>query len=86
MSRSFLALFAVLTFVLASEARAARFSLPDDCGHPTRSDHVQGCENTRWACSQQFGPSSKGPPHGLTHCRISYDQCMSLGANGPVSR
>lgn len=86
MSRFTLVFFAVLTFVLASEARAARFSQPDACGHPTLADHAQSCEDTRWACSQQFGPSSKGPPHGLTHCRISYDQCMSRGAAASTVR
>ncbi|MBB4200940.1 hypothetical protein GGD83_004769 [Rhodoblastus sphagnicola] len=86
MSRSTLVFAAVLTVVLASEARAARFSLPDDCGHPTRSGHVQSCEKNRWACSQKFGPSSQAQ-HGLTHCRISFDQCMSRGADeAPVSR
>ena len=86
MSRSFLVLFAIIAFAFAPEARAARLSLPDESGQPTRSDHVQYCEDNRWVCSQQFGASSKGPHHGLTHCRISYDQCLNRGAGAAASR
>jgi hypothetical protein len=76
------ALFAILTFALAPEARAA---LPDACGHSTRAEHVQGCEARRGACAETFGPSSR-VQHGLTHCRIGFDQCMSRAVNEPTVR
>lgn len=83
MSR-FALLFSVLILALAPEARAARISQPDACGHATRADHVQNCEANRWACATQFGPSSR-VQHGLAHCGVSYDQCMSSGSRASAS-
>jgi len=78
MSRSSLALFAILTFSVASQARADESLLPDASGRLARADHVQSCERNKWACSQQFGPSSE-VLHELAHCRIKYEQCLNRG-------
>lgn len=78
MSRSSLALLAILTFIPAAGA-ATPIALLDACAHESRASHVESCEKNKWSCLQDVGPSSRRT-HEITHCAITFSQCMSRGA------